>query len=170
MLETGTAKRRALDKPSQLPHRVNLAEWNRRVGWLSTCLGAASGLILGLWSFDGPFAVPGWLGEYDQTGRRLARLGHIAFFGLGILNILIAGELRRGVLGRRLRWAASWAMNFGNVFLPLTLFAAAAYRPLKYFMSAPAVAVFVALLLTAYGVCSCRAPSEMGRPDDEPTA
>src|SRR5205823_1345599 len=70
-------------------------EWNRRIGWASACVGAASGLILGLWSFDGPFTVPEWLGEYDQVGRRLARLGHIAFFGLGILNILMAGELRR---------------------------------------------------------------------------
>jgi hypothetical protein len=143
-------------------------EWNRRVGWLCTCLGAASGLVMGLWSFDGPLAVPGWLGEYDQTARRLARLGHIAFFGLGILNVLLAAELRRGALGPRVRRAASWAMNFGNVFLPLTLFAAAAYRPLKYSMSVPALAVFVALVLTAYGVCRTRPPSQDRWPAHEP--
>jgi hypothetical protein len=107
---------------------------------------------MGLWSFDGPFAVPVWLGEYDQTARRLARLGHIAFFGLGILNVLVASELRRFSAGTWGRRTAAWAMNFGNIFLPITLFAAAAYRPLKYLMIAPAVAVAVALLLTAYGV------------------
>src|SRR5947209_10364331 len=89
MLQTDPAERHMLDGPTEAPGRLWLAGWNRRVGWVSTCLGAATGLILGLWSFDGPFAVPGWLGAYDQTGRRLARLGHIAFFGLGILNILV---------------------------------------------------------------------------------
>jgi hypothetical protein len=160
MPETNTSERAAVVDEVQVANRVPLGEWNRRVGWLSTCLGAASGLILGLWSFDGPFSVPGFLGEYDQTGRRLARLGHIAFFGLGILNLLVAGELRRWPLGVWGRRTASWAMNFGNVFLPLTLFAAAAYRPLKYSMSAPALAVFVALVVTAYGVCRAKIHSE----------
>jgi hypothetical protein len=150
--------------------RLALWEWNRRVGWASTCVGAATGLVLGLWSFDGPFAVPEWLGGYDQTGRRLARLGHIAFFGLGILNVLVAGELRRGALGRRGARAASWAMNFGNVFLPLSLFAAAAFRPLKYFMSVPAVAVFVALVITAWGVWRGKPPPQGGWSGDDETA
>jgi hypothetical protein len=159
MLETNTSEPVAAPETNQASPRLQLWEWNRRVGWLSTCLGAATGLVMGLWSFDGPFPVPGWLGEYDQTARRLARLGHIAWFGLGILNVLVSGELRRSTLGRRGRLTASWAMNFGNVFLPLTLFAAAAYRPLKYFMSAPALAVFVAVVVTAYGVwCSRHRP------------
>jgi hypothetical protein len=42
-------------------------------------------------------------------------------------------------------------MNFGNVFLPLTLFAAAAYHPWKYLMSIPATAIFVALAIAAWG-------------------
>ena len=66
---------------------------NRVVGWASLAVGAGTGLILGLWSFDGPFAVPAWLGAYGDVSRRLARLGHIAFFGLGILNLLLAREL-----------------------------------------------------------------------------
>jgi hypothetical protein len=154
MLELHSSERTAATPVTNSGCRLPLWAWNRRVGWVSTCVGAASGLILGLWSFDGPFAVPGWLGEYDNTARRLARLGHIAFFGLGILNILVAMELRRNSLGLKARRVASWTMNFGNVFLPLTLFAAAAYRPCKYFMSAPAVAVFIALTFIAYGaVC-----------------
>jgi hypothetical protein len=154
--------------PGRAACRLLLGESNRRLGWVSTCLGAASGLVLGLWSFDGPVPVPGWLGEYDQTARRLARLGHIAFFGLGILNILVAGELRRRAASPRRR-VASWVMNFGNVFLPLTLFAAAAWRPLKYFMSVPAVAVFVALVLTAYDVCR-GGPQDGEWPGHEPAA
>ena len=127
-----------------------MANSNRFVGWVSLAVGAGTGLILGLWSFDGPMAVPAWIGEYGDTSRRLVRLGHIAFFGLGILNILLARELPR--LADTARRIASPAMNFGNVFLPITLLAAAAYPPFKYFMSVPALSVFVALLAAAFGL------------------
>ena len=119
---------------------------------------------MGLWSFDGPAPVPGWLGEYDETSRRLARLGHIAFFGLGILNLLLARELGTISLGKRGVRVASSAMNFGNVFLPLTLFAAAVYAPLKYFMTVPALAVLLALALVASAVCR----ETDGKHDEDP--
>lgn len=113
-------------------------------------VGALTGLVMGLWSFDGPVAVPGWLGEYGATPRRLARLGHIAFFGLGILNVLLAGELGRlGERGRR--WAGA-AMNLGNIGLPLVLFAASVVPVLKYLLPLPATAVTLALVLVAWGI------------------
>ena len=138
----------------QEPSR-SAGEWrrNRIVGWVSLATGVGTGLVLGLWSFDGPVPTPTWLGDYGETARRLVRLGHIALFGLGILNILIARELPRLSLGGPARQAASVAMNFGNVFLPLSLFAAAAYRPLKYLMPFPALAVFLALIIAISGVC-----------------
>jgi hypothetical protein len=126
-------------------------ESNRAVGWASLAIGVATGLVMGLWSFDGPLPTPAWLGEYGETSRRLARLGHIAFIGLGILNILLARELAMSALGERARRVASVAMNLGNVLLPVTLFAAAAWRPAKYVMGLPATAVFVALCLAAWG-------------------
>jgi hypothetical protein len=140
-------------------------EWNRRVGWASACLGVLTGAVMGLWSFDGPLPPPAWLGEYGDTARRLARLGHIAFFGLGILDLLLARELPRSALGPLARRLASGAMIFGNVFLPLTLFAAAAYHPLKYLMGAPVFAVFLALVLAAYGAWGGAAPGGQGDPN-----
>ena len=134
-------------------------DWNRSIGWTCIAAGVGTGLILGLWSFDGPVAVPSWIGEYGDTSRRLVRLGHIAFIGLGILNILLGRELPRLALGAGGRRLASLAMNFGNIFLPLTLFAAGAYRPLKLVMSAPAISVFLALVLAAYGTRRAPVPS-----------
>ena len=125
---------------------------NRIVGWCSFVLGITAGLIMGMWSFNGPLPVPEFLGEYDDVSRRLARLGHIAFFGLGIINLLLARELPRLTLKPTIRRVASAAMNFGNLFLPLTLLAAAAYHPLKYLMPIPATSVFVALVIMAWGV------------------
>ena len=125
---------------------------NRIVGWCSFVLGITAGLIMGMWSFNGPLPVPEFLGEYDDVSRRLARLGHIAFFGLGIINLLLARELPRLTLKPTIRRVASAAMNLGNLFLPLTLLAAAAYHPLKYLMPIPATSVFVALVIMAWGV------------------
>jgi hypothetical protein len=134
-----------------------MGQSNRRIGWTSTVLGAVTGLIMGLWSFDGPVPVPGWLGDYGETSRRLARLGHIAWFGLGILNLLLARDLPDLSLKPAAKRWASVAMNVGNIGLPLTLFAAAIYRPLKYLMPGPALAVLVALALAAAG-CYPRKP------------
>ncbi|HEX5071119.1 MAG TPA: hypothetical protein VFV78_12960 [Vicinamibacterales bacterium] len=127
---------------------------NRTIGWASLAVGIATGLIMGLWSFDGPVHVPAWLGEYGDTSRRLARLGHIAFIGLGLINILLSHELPKSALSDRARQIASRHMNFGNIVLPIALFAAAAWRPAKYVMAVPATAVFVALCLAAWGARS----------------
>ncbi len=132
-----------LPRYRETPILANLA-----IGWSSLAVGALTGLILGLWSFGGPLPVPEWLGDYGSLPRRLMRLGHIAFFGLGILNILMARQIaaaRRSDYSR----AALASMNFGNLLLPPTLMAAALYEPLKYLMSLPAFAVSLALVIVA---------------------
>ncbi len=128
-----------------------MSEWNRRVGWLSIAAGIGSGLVLGMWSFDGPMDVPAWLGDYSSTGRRLVRLGHIAFVGLGVIDVLLAREMPRLVLSEARRRVAAGAMIFGNVFLPLVLVAAGPWRPVKWLLPVPAVAVFVAISVMAWG-------------------
>jgi hypothetical protein len=133
----------------ELPRRREISvSANLAIGWSSLAVGAITGLILGLWSFGGPLPVPEWLGDYGSLPRRLMRLGHIAFFGLGILNILMARQItgaRRSGYSR----AALASMNFGNLLLPPTLMAAAFYEPLKYLMSLPAFAVSLALIIVA---------------------
>lgn len=122
---------------------------NMAVGWSSLATGAVTGLVLGLWSFGGPVPVPEWIGDYNSLPRRLLRLGHIAFFGLGILNIMLAlhfGRPRGFTSHGRL---ALRAMNFGNIFLPITLIIAAVVEPSKYLMSVPAMAVTIALAVAS---------------------
>jgi len=134
------------------PTLARLAGHNRSVGWCSLVLGATTGLVLGLWSFGGPVPTPGWIGDYGDLSRRFLRLGHIAFFGLGILNIMVAGSLPGLALPPSWRRIASLCMNAGNVLLPPSLFAAGALHVLKYLTILPATAVTVALAITAYGV------------------
>jgi hypothetical protein len=128
-----------------------IEETCRLFAWISFVLGIASGLTLGLWSFDGPFTTPLWLGDYESVARRLVRLGHIAYFGLGFLNLLLAWELPKLHLSDRQKILAGKAMIFGNMVLPLTLFAAGMYHPLKYLMPIPALSVFLAMCLAAIG-------------------
>ena len=123
----------------------------RLVGFASLALGALSGMILGLWSFDGPVPAPTMLDDYASTSRRLIRLGHIAFFGLGILNILTARELAGFGLRPTILRLTARSMNAGNLLLPVVLLAAGFYAPLKYLLPLPATSIFVALSLAAYG-------------------
>ncbi len=122
------------------------------IAWTGMVVGVLLGLLMGLWSFDGPIAPPSFIGDYADPARRLLRLGHIACFGLGMLNLLLVRELAsfEQTCGAG-RWATG-AMNFGNVFLPLVLVSAAVYQPLKYLLPIPAVSVLVALALMAYRV------------------
>ena len=59
-------------------------------GWTWIGLGVLTGAVLGVF-----FRRPDFLGGYDAWPRRLVRLGHIAFFGTGILCVLMAGTLER---------------------------------------------------------------------------
>lgn len=105
-------------------HSSAIVHFSRVVAWSSFTAGAASGLVLGLWSFDGPFPVPSWIGEYGDVSRRLLRLSHIAFFGLAMLNLLLARHLPTLKLSGRMAWLALAGMNFGNIVMPMILVAA----------------------------------------------
>ncbi len=57
-------------------------------GWLGMLMGVVSGAIIGLF-----FHREDWMGGYGSFRRRLTRLGHIAFFGLGFVTLLFAFTL-----------------------------------------------------------------------------
>jgi hypothetical protein len=124
---------------------------SRAIGFTSLLLGVASGMILGLWSFGGPVPVPEAIGDYGDLPRRFLRLGHIAFFGLGLINLAIAGHWRRLDLRGSAARRALRLMNLGNLGLPPLLLAAAWQPLLLYLMPIPVVCVFVALALCAAG-------------------
>ena len=126
---------------------------NRAVGFASLLLGVASGMILGLWSFGGQIPVPESIGDYGDLPRRFLRLGHIAFFGLGLINLAVAGHWRRLELGRPAARRALKFMNLGNLGLPPLLLAAAWQPALLYLMPIPVACVFAALALCALGAC-----------------
>ncbi len=145
---SGWAISRDLEEAKFTPAGPSL---NRAVGFTSLLFGVVSGMLLGLWSFGGPIPVPEAIGEYDDLPRRFLRLGHIAFFGLGLINLAIAGHWRRLELDRLAARRALWFMNLGNLGLPPLLLAAAWQPTLLYLMPIPVISVFAALTLCAIG-------------------
>lgn len=151
MSSTPTTMEEVVHAPSRPKARgYSMGDRNRIIAWTGMACGAALGLIMGLWSFDGPVAPPNFIGNYTDTPRRLLRLGHIACFGIGILNLLLVRELFNSAHSPRAARYAAQAMNFGNIFLPLVLVIAAVYAPAKYLLPFPALSVFAALCLAAY--------------------
>jgi hypothetical protein len=125
------------------------ADFSRAIAWTSLLLGAASGLVIGLWSFGGPLPEPDWVGGYTELPRRLLRLGHIALFALGMINFMLTRQLAGSDLGKGTIRLALAAMNLGNVGMPVLLFAAVVRPEVKYLLALPALAVALALAIAA---------------------
>ncbi len=147
----GNAPALAEQAPSDADADGRAVALARAVGFTSLAFGVGSGLVLGLWSFGGPVAVPDVLGDYAALPRRLARLGHIAFVGLGLIGLCLAGHVGAWKLPRRAKRAALWLMIFGNVALPFALFTVAFRAELLPLLAPPALAVFAALIIAASG-------------------
>lgn len=99
---------------------INLPH-NFFTGWFCFLLGAISGPLIGL-----RFHREDWLGGYQSFRRRLLRLGHIAFFGLGLINILFA--LSAGIAPAApacFNRVASLMLAVGAVTMPLLCFLSA---------------------------------------------
>jgi hypothetical protein len=91
------------------PGQINLV-----LAWLWILLGFVSGMLLGLF-----FHGENWLGGYTSFKRRMYRLGHISFFGLGAVNLLFYFTLKSFAAGSPLAGIASWAFILGALSMPI---------------------------------------------------
>jgi hypothetical protein len=105
---------------------------NLLAGWIGFLAGAVTGALMGLF-----FHRENWLGGYGSFPRRMLRLGHIACFGLGLINILFA--LTAATLpATRTVSIASALLVAGMVTMPLTCFLTAWRKPFRHFFVVPA--------------------------------
>ena len=107
--------------------------------WIGFALGCISGAIPGLF-----FHNQDWLGGYTSWPRRLIRLAHIAFFGIGFLNLGL------GLTGQLLgveSLAASILMIIGAATMPAICYASA-FKPIfRHLFFIPAGSVFVSIVM-----------------------
>lgn len=154
------ASTRMRETVSRSTRRLPVAGWpegpigERNVvwGWCAIILGAATGGLLGLWSFAGPVAPPPGFEAYQDLPRRLVRLAHVALFMLPIINILIGKELDGLGMSDRLKQLTSWLGITAMILIPFGLIIAAVIHPNLQYVSWPgASALLTALSLVAYG-------------------
>ncbi|MEM1108569.1 MAG: hypothetical protein AAGH99_07760 [Planctomycetota bacterium] len=112
--------------------------------WLWFGLGIVSGAVLGLVFHRDD----GW-GGYGSWRRRLARLGHISFFGTGLLVLAMALTatalpLESGV-AEVLRWVGPTVV-VGAVTMPLVCGLSAWRKPFRGWFPVPVAALSVGLL------------------------
>ena len=111
---------------------------NLTVAWLAILLGLISGTLLGLF-----FHREDWLGGYGSWRRRMLRLGHISFFGTGLLNLsfaLSAAHLRHEPPPR----VAALAFVVGAIAMPTVCFLSAWRQPLRHLFFIPVTSLIVA--------------------------
>jgi hypothetical protein len=58
---------------------------NLHAAWIGFLLGCLAGAVPGMF-----FHAEGWLGGYASWPRRMLRLAHVAFFGIGFVNLSFA--------------------------------------------------------------------------------
>ena len=116
-------------------------------GWSGMLGGAISGAALGLF-----FHGESWMGGYASFRRRLARLGHISFFGLGFLNLLFAFTNQLVALPDRPASLAAGALIAAAVAMPTCCFLAAWRPSFRHLFAVPVVSVFTGIVATLVGV------------------
>ncbi len=118
-------------------------------GWAGFFAGGLAGAVIGLF-----FHREDWLGGYGGWRRRMLRLGHVAFFGIGFLN------LGFGLTARALRIEAGLAapsalLLVGAAAMPAVCFLAAWRPAFRHLFFIPALSViagagwFLTRLVTA---------------------
>jgi hypothetical protein len=126
---------------------------NRATGWILFLIGIIGGMVMGMWSFDGPVSAPAALADYSSLPRRLTRLAHIAAMALGITNILYGQELPRVRLSQRARDVGAWSMVAAGTLMPLLLtLAAFADTRWKFALPVPATASLVGVAIIVAGM------------------
>jgi hypothetical protein len=119
---------------------------NMYCGWICIMAGVLSGALIGLFFHD-----EDWMGGYPSYRRRLIRLGHISFFGMGLLNALFGLSVEPMHLGQMGCLVAGWSFVVAAITMPVCCFLSAWRKSLRHFFPIPVAASFIAILSVLIG-------------------
>ena len=127
---------------------MNIAIDNLLAGWLGMLGGVASGAVIGLF-----FHREDWMGGYTSYRRRMTRLGHISFFGLGFLNMMFALTASLVALPPTALRLASLGLILGAVTMPACCFLSAWREPFRHLFPIPVAGLSTGIvaLLAGWG-------------------
>lgn len=127
---------------------MNVAQMNLTFAWLWIALGFLSGLVLGLF-----FDRETWPGGYASFRRRLYRLAHVSFFGLGTLNLLFYLTAPQ-INAETSLSAASLLLIVGGVAMPVCCCIVAHWRKAKMIFAVPVISLVAGGIITLVEVWS----------------
>ena len=134
--------------------RTSILQINLLLAWLWILLGFVSGMMLGMF-----FHREGWLGGYGSFKRRMYRLAHISFFGLGAVNLLFYLTARNSPSATPLLQWASVALVVGALAMPVCCLVMAHVPKAHLIFAVPVVSLIAGGALTlALVVHDTRAP------------
>ena len=116
---------------------------NLFLAWLWILFGFVTGMVLGLC-----FHHENWLGGYGSFKRRMYRLGHISFFGLGAVNLLFWLTAKNLSLTGPLADATSWAFIVGAITMPACCAVMAHFPKAHLIFAVPVVSLILGGALT----------------------
>jgi len=123
---------------------------NLILAWLWIVLGFVSGMLLGLF-----FHREDWLGGYASFRRRLYRLAHISFFGLGAVNLLFYFTAQNLAAGPTLA-PASWAFIVGAVSMPVCCVMTAHFPRGRMLFAVPVLCLITGGVLVLFALAQPR--------------
>lgn len=112
---------------------------NIYAAWIGFFLGCLAGAVPGLFFHDND-----WLGGYASWQRRMVRLAHIAFFGIGLLNLSFTLTARMLGLEAGLQ-ATSALLIVGAIAMPLVCYLSAWKKTFRHLFFIPAMSVTVGI-------------------------
>ena len=124
-----------------------MPHWNMIAGWAGMVLGLIVGAVIGLFIHQDSFA-----GGYSSYRRRMMRLGHVAFFALGIINVLFALTLSATDVVLHYPRLASLSLIAGAALMPLICYLTAWKAPFRHAFPLPVICVAVTLVLMLQGM------------------
>ncbi len=123
-----------------------MAVLNLLSGWLGMLAGVLSGAIVGLF-----FYREDWMDGYASHRRRLTRLGHISFFGLGFLNLIFGATASLMNLHGWSLDTASIGLIVAAITMPICCFLTAWRVPLRHLFPIPVGSATVGILAILIG-------------------
>ena len=115
-------------------------------GWIGMLAGVLTGALIGLF-----FHREDWMGGYASHRRRLTRLGHISFFGLGFLNLMFAVTAPPLNLHGRSLSVASISLIIAAITMPICCFLTAWKKPFRHLFPIPVAAAAVGIFAILVG-------------------
>ena len=115
---------------------MSMELWNLAAAWIGIALGALSGIPVGLM-----FHKDRFMGGYGSWRRRLARLGHISFFGIALINFAYVFSVR--TLGSTDHAVPAIALLVAAVSMPAVCFLSAWRKPFRHLFFVPVLALAI---------------------------